>query len=176
MPHARISTAFTRKMILGAAVSIVSAMTLPSLAALPGMPQAPASEGSKVLDMDQKGLDLLSQADESLLSVADKEVKLQRLVDRLNELTLQIKSNNIAIAGLAKLQPASTLAALDKASAAAKGAGDTPWVPGEQANIPSLALAQKMIADIQGQIQKVTADKTDMEKKREIAGDRKSVV
>jgi hypothetical protein len=169
MPHARISTAFTRKLILGATVLGLGAMNMPALAALPGIPAAPTSEGTKVLDMDQKGMDLLGQADESLLKLADKEVQLQRLVDRLNQLTLQVKSNNVAIAGLAKLQPANTLATLDKASAAAKGAGDAPWVPGEQASIPSLALTQKMIADIQGQIQKVTDDKTGMEKKRDIA-------
>jgi hypothetical protein len=173
MPQSRISTAITRKLLIGAAAFALGTvtMTFAATAALPSLTPAaaPTSEGAKVLEQDQKGLDLLAQADESLLIVADKELKLQRLVDRLAELTLQIKSNNLAIAGLNKLQPTNTLAALDKASAAAKGAGDTPWVPGEQANIPSLTLAQKMAADIQAQIQKLTADRADMEKKRDIA-------
>jgi hypothetical protein len=127
---------------------------------------ASGDDGAKIHELSENANGELVKANLSLKQVADNQILLQRDIQRLQELTNQIKSNNQAIAALQKHQPTSALAALDKAAAGAKGAGDQPWFAGEDAPVPSLAMVEKTVADLQQQTQKSQSEKADLEKQR----------
>lgn len=134
---------------------------------MPGAsPASSVSDVQQVLKHDETGMSEMSAADKAIGKLETTEFQIRQVVDRLSSLTSQIKANNLAIAGLAKLQPTKSLDNLSKVSGAAKGDGSNPWIPGEAAPVPSLALVQKNIDDIQQRIKDQQSKRAEYEKQR----------
>ena len=144
LKHARISLAVAGLLSLGA----VGASPISS--ATPG-----GSDTTQALTQSKNGITALEKADKEIASLEETQLQVRRVIDRLSNLTLQIKSNNLAVAGLQKMKPDRALAELAKASSAAKGNGDAAWYPGEDAPVPSLAMAEKRVTELQQQIQQL---------------------
>ena len=134
---------------------------------MPGAsPASSVSDVQQVLKHDENGMSEMSAADKAIGKLETTEFQIRQVVDRLSSLSSQIKANNLAIAGLAKLQPTKSLDNLSKVSGAAKGDGTNPWIAGEPAPVPSLALVQKNIDDIQQRIKDQQSKRAEFEKQR----------
>lgn len=142
-------------------------LTSTSQAAMPGAsPTSGVGDVRQVLTHDEKGMNEMSAADKAIGKLETTEFQIRQVVDRLDNLTAQIRANNLAIAGLQKLQPTKSLDNLSKISSAAKGDGSNPWIAGESAPVPSLALVQKNIDDIQQRVHDLQSKRADYEKQR----------
>ena len=165
----RVSAPSSRILLSNAVLSVVLGLGLAqtSNAAMPGAsPASSVSDVQQVLKHDETGMSEMSAADKAIGKLETTEFQIRQVVDRLSSLTSQIKANNLAIAGLAKLQPTKSLDNLSKISGAAKGDGSNPWMPGEAAPVPSLALVQKNIDDIQQRIKDQQSKRAEFEKQR----------
>lgn len=165
----RVFTPSSRILLSNAVLSVVLGLGLAqtSQAAMPGAsPTSGISDVRQVLNNDEKGMSEMSAADKDIAKLEATEFQIRQVVDRLDSLTAQVRSNNLAIAGLQKLQPTKSLDNLSKISGAAKGDGSNPWIAGESAPVPSLALVQKNINDIQQQIKQLQDKRADYEKQR----------
>ncbi len=159
----------SRILLSNAILSVVLGLGLAqtSRAAMPGAsPASSVSDVQQVLKHDETGMSEMSAADKAIGKLETTEFQIRQVVDRLSSLSSQIKANNLAIAGLAKLQPTKSLDNLSKVSGAAKGDGSNPWIPGEAAPVPSLALVQKNIDDIQQRIKDQQSKRAEFEKQR----------
>lgn len=110
----------------------------------------------------------LHAADVALGELTDHELKLDRLLARVNQLTGQIQSNNLTIAGLTgRSEKGKAWSALiDKHSAAAKTGDAGVWVAGDAAPIPSLDAVDKSAADLQTQIDALKTRQAELQKQR----------
>jgi hypothetical protein len=159
----------SRILLSNAVLSVVLGLGLAatSQAAMPGAsPASSVSDVQQVLKHDENGMSEMSAADKAIGKLETTEFQIRQVVDRLSSLSSQIKANNLAIAGLAKLQPTKSLDNLSKVSGAAKGDGSNPWIAGEPAPVPSLALVQKNIDDIQQRIKDQQSKRAEFEKQR----------
>ncbi|HEX5245245.1 MAG TPA: hypothetical protein VFW23_18435 [Tepidisphaeraceae bacterium] len=165
----RVFAPSNRILLSNAVLSVVLGLGLASTsqAAMPGAsPASSVSDVQQVLKHDENGMSAMSAADKAIGKLETTEFQIRQVVDRLSSLTSQIKANNLAIAGLAKLQPTKSLDNLSKISGAAKGDGSNPWMAGEAAPVPSLALVQKNIDEIQQRIKDQQSKRADNEKQR----------
>lgn len=146
--------------------AVIAAAALPALGAGPAA-SVSSSDEAKVFQQKETGYKEIAAADQSFAKIAESQVAIQRLVGRINALTRQIAANNQAIAGLNKLNPTKALEVQAKALAAAKS-GATAWFPSDNdvAAVPSLAMAQKKVADVQQEISAKQSARGDLEKQR----------
>jgi hypothetical protein len=113
------------------------------------------------------GIAELQAADLLIAQVEDGQLKIGRLVGRINDLASHVQANNVAVAGLQARDPKSTLAAISEETAGAKGGDKATWTISKADTIlPTLDAADKSIADLSKQISDLAAKHEALEKQR----------
>lgn len=109
----------------------------------------------------------LMVADDLIHQIDDVQTRLQSLLDRIDQMTVQVERNNVSYGGLAMKDPKASLAVIDKTTTAAKTGEAGVWLASsDAASIPALDAVEKKIADLTQQSNDLKARLADLDKQR----------
>jgi len=130
-----------------------------------------ASPETRALAKSAQGHAELSAAHEAFAAADAKAVEAQRYIDHIGRMTVQLQRSNLLVDALRKLDPAAAKSEIANQVATARGDGDKPWVPGDEAPLVSLATAKQKATELQGEIDKRTAEIQQLQADRQAAID-----
>jgi hypothetical protein len=115
----------------------------------------------------------IEQARSSMTEAEQSSVAINRLVSEINDIAVQIRTNNTIIAGYQELSPKGTTAIAkllegERAKVYGKSPEDV-WKLGQAGELPALSKTSGQAAKLSPQIKELEAKKADLAKQREAA-------